>query len=272
MTQPTWASKLPDEADEWLPVLDIPEPQAQRRLTVLVRWILLIPQFIVLVILGIVAFFATVTGWFAALFMARLPDPIARYLSGFLAYETRVHASALLLVDVYPPFVFRPVSAYPVRIEVRPGRLNRLAVLFRIILLIPAAIVQSLFASGWYAVCVVSWLVVLILGRMPRPLFEATAAMLRYTMRYNAYVAMLTSAYPKRLFGDRDFPGTPDSAAPVSATRPLRLSTAGTVLVTLFLVIGLIVNIFGGTTAPPDKTHDSAVCGAAPGCRTDAPF
>ncbi|WP_405783521.1 DUF4389 domain-containing protein [Streptomyces sp. NBC_00859] len=256
MTQPVWDSKMPPEADEWLPALDIPEPQAQRRLTVLVRWLLLLPQFIVLFVLGIVAFLATVAGWFAALFIARLPGAVARYLSGFLAYETRVHASALLLVDTYPPFALTPARAYPVRIEVRPGRLNRLAVLFRIILMIPAAIVQGLFVSGWYAVSFVSWIVVLILGRMPRPLFEATAALLRFTMRYNAYTSMLTSAYPKRLYGERDTPGTPDQAPPMSATRPLRLSTTGTVLVTVFLVIGLIVNIFGGTATPSDRTDE----------------
>lgn len=102
MTQQTWDYRPPAEAAEWLPTLDIPEPQPQRRLTVLVRWLLLIPQFIVLVFLGIAAFFAVVFGWFAALFIARLPEPVAGFLSRVLAYETRVHASALLLVDAYP--------------------------------------------------------------------------------------------------------------------------------------------------------------------------
>ena len=248
MTQQTWNNKPPAEAGEWLPTLDVPEPQAQRRLTILVRWLLLLPQFIVLAVLEIAAFFAMVFGWFAALFIARLPEPIARFLSRVLAYETRVHASALLLVDRYPPFSLRPVPDYPVQIEVRPGKLNRLAVFFRIILMIPATIVQSLFASGWYAVSFVSWLVVLIMGRMPRPLFEATAALLRYTMRYNAYTVMLTSAYPKRLLGDGDTPTAPVTEAPVSATRPLRLSTAGTVLVALFLLIGLLANVLSETS------------------------
>jgi Domain of unknown function (DUF4389) len=44
---------------------------------------------------------------------------------------------------------------------------------------------------------------VLILGRMPQPVFEATAAVVRYTMRAQAYFMMLTSAYPKWLFGGR---------------------------------------------------------------------
>lgn len=33
---------------EWLPALDAPAPERQRRWTVLLRWLLLIPQFVVL--------------------------------------------------------------------------------------------------------------------------------------------------------------------------------------------------------------------------------
>ncbi|WP_406142248.1 hypothetical protein [Streptomyces sp. NBC_01089] len=80
-------------------------------------------------------------------------------------------------------------------------------------------------------------------------------------MCYYAYVSMLTSAYPKGLFGDRDAQDTPGTAPPVSATRPLRMSTAGTVLVTLFLVIGLIANVFCDTVVPPDKSDDTGVNG-----------
>lgn len=275
MTEPMWARPGTAGPVEWLPVLDMPDPGRQRRLTVLLRWLLLIPQFIVLFVLWIAAVFAVIAGWFAALVLGRLPAPIAGYLSAFQAYETRVHACAMLLVDRYPPFALRPATPYPVRIELRPGPLNRLAVLFRIILMIPAAIVQSLVTSGWYALGVIIWLVTLVLGRMPRPLFEASAATLRFSMRFTAYTLLLTSAYPKRLFGDdpvRDAPGpapweesgaTTGAGAPgtgqapgsvqapaaESATRPLVLSTAAKALVVLFLLVGLAGNIVGDTTS-----------------------
>jgi hypothetical protein len=253
MAQPTWAYRDPDQRYEWLPELDMPDPGRQRRLTVLLRWLLLIPQFIVLVFLGIGAFFVVIVGWFAALFTARLPEPVARYLTEFLGYDTRVRASAMLLVDRYPPFALVPREPYPVRIEVRPGELNRLAVFFRLILMIPVAIVQSLLLSGWYAVAFLIWLVCLVLGRMPRALFEASAAVLRFSMRFNAYALMLASAYPKGLFGDEPgrtpappAPATPPGAAP-SATRPLVLSTAAQVLVVVFLLIGLASNVISDT-------------------------
>lgn len=303
MAQPMWSHPQPMGPFEWLPALDVPEPARQRRWTVLLRWLLLIPQFFVVVVLGICAFFVMVAGWFCALFTGALPGPIARFLAGYLGYETRVHAAAMLLVDHYPPFAMWPGAAYPVHVEVRPGPLNRLAVFFRLILLIPAAIVQSLVMSGWYALAVIIWIITLVLGRLPRPLFEATAAALRYSMRFTAYVFMLTSAYPKRLFGDepeKEFaaqgtapgtapetapgtapggepgavpegawpsaaPRTPQDAAPdaapgtaaaSSATRPLVMSTAGQVLVAVFLVVGLASTVI--SNAESDWNDDSA--------------
>ncbi|WP_326668020.1 DUF4389 domain-containing protein [Streptomyces sp. NBC_01257] len=242
------------DADEFLPVLDIIEPTRQRRLTVLVRLLLLIPHFIVLFVLEIAAFFTVVFGWFAALVLGRLPEPVFRFLAAVLAYRTRVAASGMLLVDRYPPFTLTQPSGYPVAIDVRPTRLNRLAVFFRLILVIPAAILQSLATSGWCVLAVVWWLITLILGRMPRPLFEATAATLRYEMRVSAYLSMLTPAYPKGFFGE-DALSVPQQQAR-SATRPLVMSTAGKVLLVLFLVLGLVSSVTTSVTRSSSDDSD----------------
>ncbi|MFD5916928.1 DUF4389 domain-containing protein [Kitasatospora sp. NPDC058201] len=277
---------------EWLPALDIPAPGPQNRLTVLVRVLLLIPQFIVVWVLSVVAFLVAVVGWFGALVLGRLPVFAADYLSSYVPYETRVNAYLLLTVDRYPPFAFRTPD-YPVQVELRPGELNRLAVFFRLILVIPAAIVQGLLYAGWWVVGWISWLVVLILGRMPQPLFEATAAILRYRMRYMAYLLMLTSAYPKGLFGDEPDgpvpvpvvpasgasapgvkePGTPLSAqgafgrapgARVSATRPLVMSGGGRALLVVFLLLGLISGVTGSVTTSFTSDDDDATWYSGP--------
>jgi hypothetical protein len=242
MAATSWAAPAEAWPQEWLPVLDVPEPGRQRRLTVLVRLLLLIPQFIVLWVLAIAAVLTVIVGWFAALVLGRLPEPNARFLTAYVGYEVRVAASATLLVDRYPPFALRPPPDYPVQIELRPNGLNRLAVLFRLILMIPAAIIQALVSGGWAVAGFVIWLIVLVLGRMPRPLFEATSAILRYRMRYDSYVMMLTSAYPKRLFGDEP---RPDGEVR-SATSPLLISGAGRALIVLFLVLGLFGDVGSG--------------------------
>ncbi|MFI5806655.1 DUF4389 domain-containing protein [Streptomyces sp. NPDC051561] len=252
------STAIPESDDESLPVLDVPAPAPQRRWTVLLRWLLLIPQFLVVWALGIVAFFVTIAGWLAALFTGRLPDRIFQFLSSVLAYTTRVHASAAVLVDRYPPFSLTAPD-YPVRIEVRPTPLNRLAVLFRLFLVIPAAIVASLLQSGWAAVSWVFWLVTLVLGRLPAPLYGATAAVVRYNMRLSAYAYLLTPAYPKHLFGE----ARPAASAPVhssvhasapaeeatrSGTRPLVLDTTAKVLLVLILLLGVAGHIVNATT------------------------
>jgi len=238
---------------ETLPELDIEAPARQRRWTVLLRLLLLIPQFIVLYVLNIVTFFAAIGAWFAALVLGRLPEWAASYLSAYVAYVTRVYASLLLLIDRYPPFAFE-APGFPVQVELRPGELNRLAVFFRIILVIPAAIVAGLATSGWFVLSFFCWLVVLIMGRNPEPLAGATAAILRFSMRLHAYFLMLTSAYPKRLFGDTG------SAEQVSWTHPLRLETAGKVLLGVFIVAGLAYPI-----VPPVTVGSSSNTHISPG-------
>ena len=101
-----------------------------------IRFILVIPHFLALFYLGIVAFAVVVIGWLGALVSGRLPRLAATYLSGYLRWYSRVAAYLLLLTDEYPPFAFGD-AAYPVRLTVGSGKLNRLTVLFRIILAIP---------------------------------------------------------------------------------------------------------------------------------------
>jgi len=189
-------------------------PAAQRRLTVLFRIILAIPQVIVLYVLAIAAEVVAIIGWFGALFTGRLPEFAADFLSGVLRWQTRVYAYTLLLTDQYPPFS-QDDADYPVRVAIRPGPLNRLAVLFRIILAIPAAFVTAVLTYGLYTIFLfIMWLIVLISGRMPASLHYAVSAALRYMIRYTGFLLMLTSEYPRGLFGDQPGPGDLPGSAP----------------------------------------------------------
>jgi hypothetical protein len=245
--------------NELLPELDIVPPPRQRRLTVLLRLLLLIPQFIIVAMLGFAAFFVAIIGWFAALFTGRLPTWAYYFLSRYLAYETRVGASQTLLVDTYPPFAFE-APGYPVQIELRPAELNRLAVLTRIILIIPASIVNTVLSTGWAVCAFFIWLIVLVMGRMPEPLFEATAAITRYGMRVEAYWLMLTTAYPKRLFGDGDGQATPGT----NATKPFLMTSAGRFILVVLIFIGAVSSVFTGITAPSSDGNANSAQSASP--------
>ena len=209
----------PGAADEIL--VAFAEPADQRRLTVLVRIILAIPHAIVLYVLGIASDVVALICWFAALFTGRLPDGLAGFQVGYVRWLTRFYAYVLLLTDVYPPFELADAQ-YPVRLQAQPGPLNRLAVLFRIILVIPALIVVTVLTYGLsFPVMFVTWLIVLIAGRMPRPLHEALAAALRYQARVIGYFLMLTAGYPGGLFGDpAAFGAGPADSVPAGSAGP----------------------------------------------------
>jgi len=184
--------------------------QRQRRATVAFRIILVIPQFFVLYFVGIGAFFVTVIGWFAALFTGRLPESMAKFLLGYLRWSTRVVAYTYLMVDTYPPFTLEPDPTYPVDVVVTTGRLNRAAVLFRIILAIPAAILTALLGYGLGIFAIITWIATLVVGEMPDSFFGATAAVIRFQARYSGYITMLTSEYPSDVMGDKGPGGSND--------------------------------------------------------------
>src|SRR5712691_1790593 len=197
----------------------------QSRLTVLFRIFMVIPQLVVLWLLGIAAVVITIIGWFGALFTGRLPVFAADFLTAYLRWLTRVYAYLYLLTDVYPPFSLDDAD-YPVRVAVMPGRLNRLAVLFRFFLLIPCWIVQTIVSYGALSIFLfVTWLIVLISGQMPDAIYQALAAVTRYQLRTLGFALMLTSAYPAGLFGDPEgagpwSPAGPPMAAPYGQAQP----------------------------------------------------
>jgi len=236
---------------------------------VLVRIILAIPQLIVVWALSIAAEVVVIVCWFAALVLGRLPEGLAGFLAGYLRWLARVQAYLLLLTDDYPPFELGD-ARYAVHVLARPGPLNRLAVFFRFVLAIPAYIVAALVIWGMQTiVLLITWFIVLITGRMPRPLHEAYAAGLRYYVRFVGYVFLLTATYPGGLFGDQpgagqpgygqQAPGEPAAGVPGYGQAPygqpdgpgewlggaepwrLVLSAAARKLVAMFLIIGVLV-------------------------------
>jgi len=232
-------------------------PSPQSRVTVLFRIFMAIPQLIVVYMLGVAAYVITFIGWFGALFTGRLPVFAADFLTGYLRWLSRVYAYLYLLTDEYPPFTLADAE-YPVRLATMPGQLNRLAVLFRIFLLIPCAIVNGVVTYGALTVFqFVSWLIVLITGRMPDTIYQALSAVLRYQLRFIGFAAMLTSAYPGELFGDTGVPAPPAygaqpgygapqgyiaGAGTVAGRQwPLILSAPARRLMVFFIVFGVVV-------------------------------
>lgn len=91
--------------------LELDYPDAARDLNrwlPLVKWLLAIPHYIVLAVLGVAAFICVVIAWFAIIFTGRYPRGLFDFVLGVHRWGLRVGAYMwLLITDEYPPFSLR---------------------------------------------------------------------------------------------------------------------------------------------------------------------
>ena len=92
--------------------LDLDYPDAARDLNrwlPLVKWLLAVPHYVVILLLGVVTFVLVIFAWFAILVTGRYPREIFDFVVGVSRWTWRVHAYAILLAtDRYPPFSLSP--------------------------------------------------------------------------------------------------------------------------------------------------------------------
>jgi hypothetical protein len=167
----------------------------RNRLTVFFRLLLAIPQAIWISIWSIAVPFTLFAAWLVALFTGRSPDSLHAFHARFLRAATHLYAYVLLLADPWPPFGGAP--GYPVDLRVDPPReQNRLTVLFRIVLAIPALLLCYVFRIVNQLVAFLGWFYALATGRMHEGMRDVSAWMLRYELQTYGYLLLLTGTYP----------------------------------------------------------------------------
>lgn len=199
----------------------------------LLKWLLVIPHYVVLVFLWIAFVALTVVAFFAVLIAGRYPRGIFRFNVGVLRWTWRVsfYAYGALGTDRYPPFTLDDVADYPARFDVDyPDGLSRGLVLVKWWLLaIPHYLVVGVFTGPWVVdgdepvwqgsigliglLVLLAAIALLFMGRYPGGIFDFVVGLNRWVLRVAAYAALMTDAYPPfRLdLGGRDPERAPET-------------------------------------------------------------
>ncbi|MFI6645966.1 DUF4389 domain-containing protein [Streptomyces sp. NPDC050504] len=176
----------------------------------LVKWILLIPHYVVLFFLWIAFTVVSVIAFFSILFTGLYPRTLFGFNLGVLRWSWRVayYSYGVLGTDRYPPFSLGEEPDYPARLDVaHPARLSRGLVLVKWWLLaLPHYLVVGFFLGGWHlgwwhgglvtVLVAIAAVVLTFTERYPKGLFDLVLGLNRWVLRVAAYAALMTDTYP----------------------------------------------------------------------------
>ncbi len=172
----------------------------------LIKWLLLLPHYLILVFLEIAFFVMTVVAFFSILFTGKYPKEIFDFNVGVLRWSWRVgfYGIQAFGTDKYPPFSLDPAGDYPADLEVEypPDLSSGLVLVKWWLLVIPHAIIVGLFQGGSNSggvvplLSLVSALINTFTGEYPRDLFDLIIGMDRWSFRVYAYAGLMRDEYP----------------------------------------------------------------------------
>jgi hypothetical protein len=194
------------------PVRLTARPDQPGRWLWLVKWLLLVPHYIVLAVLWVAFVALTLVAYVAVVVTGRYPAGIHDFNVGVLRWTWRVgfYGYAALGTDRYPPFTLADVPDYPARLVVdRPAALPRWLPLVAWLFALPHLLIIGLLTGGGWpdsntdgrvsllgVLVFVVGVVLLVTARYPGGLFNLVVGINRWVMRTVAYVVLLTDGYP----------------------------------------------------------------------------
>ena len=87
---------------------DVEYPIELSRWLIFVKWLLIIPNALVLLVFMIAAYLVTLAAFFIILFTKKYPESLFTFVVGALRWSQRVTAYVMLMRDEYPPFSTEP--------------------------------------------------------------------------------------------------------------------------------------------------------------------
>jgi Domain of unknown function (DUF4389) len=179
----------------------------------LVKWVLLIPHYVCLVVLWLGFLLATIGVFVVMLFTGRYPRGLFDFNTGVLRWTWRVafYGYSALGTDRYPPFTLGEAADYPARLAIAyPERQRRgLPLIGWWLLGVPQYVIAGLLAGGGYAwaahfgfgsvvgiLVLVAAVLLLFKDRYPPEIFDLVMGFDRWVARVGVYAVLMTPDYP----------------------------------------------------------------------------
>ncbi len=178
-------------------VFEMDTPERLSRWLWLFKWLMAIPHYVVLSVLGIVLTFALFFAWIAIFFTGKYPKGLFDFVLGVTRWGARATAYCSDLTDKYPPFSMGEEPGYPARLKAQyPEKSNRLTAFFRWLLVIPHWIIVGVLGLVLWALLFIHIVTVILTGKPNAGIFRIIVGINRWTARETAYSLLLTDTYP----------------------------------------------------------------------------
>jgi hypothetical protein len=185
-------------APDYPAIYDVEYPERLSRWKIFVKWLLAIPHFIIIYLLGLVFAVLVFIAFFAVLFTKKWPRALFDFALQIQrwTYNTYIYAVTLQR-DEYPPFTGE-AGQYPVTLDVEyDENLSRWMIFVKWLLALPHYIVLAVLGIGVAFAWLIAFFAILFTARYPRGLFDFVTGTIRWAIRVTAYAFwFMTDRYP----------------------------------------------------------------------------